>query len=376
MSTEPVSSLLARQYLEPGHWGAVEAKIWKQNKALAAPIIPVEELTEVAISTCMFALARALGDLTHELELDRPIYWCVTRAKVVNAMIAGYRCPDMYCVVISEGMINTVFYFTAAMMASEQLSAYLADGSPPVELQQPSARPRRDAWKKIADEADENHSRDSVSRAFPISFLAMYFLMAHEVGHMAGGHLPLFANGFAVEANGESNSGKAENRALERDADGLAAGATVWLMGNEVFREDWKDILKDRDAAFRYFFVTAYILFSIMDLFGPEDPFGEERTHPPAMVRIATMSYFLAGAFSQLGVFGFDEILDIGRAAIAAVEIAVMDLGGGMMEHDEAHRLHAEVGKHLEEHATEWKGLEARLDRRHLDKYYWSRALR
>lgn len=376
MSKEATLAIIARQYLPIHHWGPVESKILTQNRALAAPIIPADELMDATISSGLLALSEAIGNLTHQLELDRPVYWCVSRAKVVNAMIAGYRSPDMYVVVVGEGMLNAVFYFCAAIMTSEPLARFLAENVDPVDEMKSAERSRREAWAKISDEADDRSTRESVGRAFPIHFLAMHFLMAHEVAHLAGGHLPLFAGAFTAEADGTGRPDKAENRALERDADALAAGATMYLLGNPEFALSWSDYLTDREAGLRYFLTTAYVLYSVMDLFGPEDPFAEERTHPPAMVRVSTTTTMLARLLDQYGGFKKDESWEIGRRAVRAVEIAVMELGGGMMAPDEAERLEAVAQQNLIEHAQLWPGLKARMDRRHLEKYWWSQPLR
>lgn len=322
------------------------------------------------------ALSAAIGNLTHGLDLDRPVYWCVTRAKVVNAMIAGYRSPGMYVVVVGEGMLSAVFYFCAAIMASEPLARFLSDNLDPVDEMKPAERSRREAWTKIMTEADERFTGVTVSRAFPIYFLAMHFLMAHEIGHLVGGHLPLFAGGFTAEVDGSGRPDKAENRALERDADALAAAATTYLLGNADFAASWADYLTDREAGLRYFFTALYILYSVMDLFGPEDPFAEERTHPPAMVRASVTTAMLTIVLHLYEGFTRDESWEVARRSIRAVEIAVMELGGGMMTEDEVDRFAADGDQNLRDHLRLWPGLKARLNRSHLDKYHWSQPLR
>jgi hypothetical protein len=112
--------------------------------------------------------------------------------------------------------------FCAAIMASEPLARFLAENVDPVDEMKPAERSRREAWAKISEQADDRLTAESVGRAFPINFLAMHFLMAHEVAHLAGGHLPLFAGAFTAEADGTGRPNKAENRVLERDADVLA----------------------------------------------------------------------------------------------------------------------------------------------------------
>lgn len=376
MSKEAALATITRQYLPVRYWGPVESKVLKQNKALAAPIIPADELMDATISSGLLALSAAIGNLTHQLELDSPIYWCVTRAKVVNAMIAGYRSPDMYVVVVGEGMLSAIFHFCAAIIASEPLARFLAENLDPVDEMKPAERSRREAWAKIAEQADNHSTYESVERAFPINFLALHFLMAHEVAHLAGGHLPLFAGAFTAEADGTGGPDKRENRTLERDADALAAGATIYLLGDPEFARGWSAYLTDREARLRYFLTSVYILYSVMDLFGPTDPFAEERTHPPAMVRVSVTTTMLALLLEEYGSFKKEEAWEVGRRAVRAVEIAVMELGGGMMTRNEVERLEAVAEQNLLEHANVWPRLVARMDRRHLEKYVWSHPLR
>ena len=374
--SEVAVQTIARQYLPKRHWGAVEAKILRQSPGLAAPILAADELVGQTFASGLLAMSAAIGNLTHQLALDRPVYWCVTRAEVVNAMIAGYRTPDMYCVVIGVGAINALSRFTLALAASEPLVEFLADGTDPVDNMQPPDRSRRDAWRYLAGGAEETMTPATVERAFPLLFLACYFLMAHEAGHLSGGHLALFAGDFAVEAGGMGHPDKQESRALERDADALAGAATVYLLGNPEFEKGWETILKDREAGLRHFFAASYILFSIMDLLGPEDALGQDRTHPPAMVRVSTMAVMLSLSLGQYGAFTAEEIWELGRRSVRAVELAALELGGGIMAPKEAAALQAVVDRNLAEHMEVWAGLQARLDRTHLDKYYWAQPLK
>ena len=368
--------LISRLYLPQQHWAAVESKILRQNKALAAPIVPADQLRQVAVSPSLLGLSDAIGNLTHQLVLDRPIFWCITRARVVNAMIAGYRSPDMYCVVIAEGALDTILNFCAAIMASEPLFWFLSEGTDPVDEMKPPKRSRREAWMHISAEADSRMTDDNMVRSFLLTYIASHYLMAHEIGHLAGGHLPLYTGNFTAEADGSGRPSLAESRALERDADALAAGATSYLLASPDFVAGWADVLKERQAGMRYFLTTAYIFFSVMDLFGPEDPFAIERTHPPALVRVGVMSTMVSLLLDNFGGYTKDEAWELARRSIRAVEIAVMELGGGMMTAEEVALLDADLERNLREHADAWPTLSARLDRGHLEKYWWSQGLR
>lgn len=66
--------MISRLYLPQQHWAAVESKILHKNKALAAPIVPADQLRQVAVWSSLLALSDAIGNLMHQLMLDRPIY--------------------------------------------------------------------------------------------------------------------------------------------------------------------------------------------------------------------------------------------------------------------------------------------------------------
>lgn len=121
-------------------------------------------------------------------------------------------------------------------------------------------------------------------------------------------------------------------------------------MGNPGFAASWRGIFDDREAALRYFPTTTYIIYSVMDLFGPEDPFGEERKHPPALVRVGITVTMLSPLLDKFGGYTKDEAWELARRSMRAVEIAVMELGGCLMTPEEVALLDAEVERNLKGH--------------------------
>lgn len=371
---------VARQYLPTQHYGAVEHRILRQNPGLAAPILAPDELSDAAFASALWGLTEALGNLTHQLDLDRPVYWCVTRSRSVNAMVARYTDPDMYCVVVGIGAINAITWFSLAAMESDALASFLQENTDPVDSMATPARSRRDAWRQLAGNVEEARLPTTVARAAPLMFLACHFLMAHEINHIAGGHLDLYSGAFTAEAGSDNRLDRAVSRTLERDADALAAAATLYLLGHPEFLDQWAEVFvghdATRDASMRRFFTASYILFSIMDLLGPEDALGQDRTHPPALVRISTMGVMLTLNLEAFGTISADDAFGIAQRALRAVEIAVFDLAGGIMPEEQALALQGEVQRNLEEHSATWRVMSGRLDRRHLLHYAWSAHLR
>lgn len=370
----------ARHYLPTQHYGAVEYRILCQNPSLAAPILAPNELSSEAFASALWGLTEALGNLTHQLDLDRQVYWCVTRSPSVNAMVARYSDPDLYCVVIGIGAINAITWFSLAAMESDALALFLSEDIDPVDSMAAPGCSRREAWRQLAGKVEGTRLTSTVARAAPLMFLACHFLMAHEVCHIAGGHLALYNGAFTAEDGGRNGLERAVSRTLERDADALAASATLYLLLHPDFLDQWAKVFVGYDAnwnaSLRQFFTASYVLFSIMDLLGPDDAIGQDRTHPPALVRISTMSIMLAFNLEAFGEISAEEAFGVARRALQAVEIAVFDLAGGIMAEDEALALQSEVQRGLEEHSATWRSMGSFLDRRHLLHYAWSVPLR
>ncbi len=286
-------------------------------------------------------------------------------------MISDYRSPDMYCVVVSEAVFELYYATVSAFMTHASLRAFLEDGMPPEDDMRFGSRTRREAMSSILSRSADIATPGSIRVASLPCHLAIYFLMAHEIGHLALDHLPLFTTGHVSEVGGSELRNQAESRAVERDADAFAAMATTYLLGTDV----WTELVGGREAGLRYFFVATYLLFSIMDLSGPEDPIGEQSTHPPAMVRVSTMAHMLTHTFEAYRSWSMEEAWDVARQCVRAVELATMALGDGMMSADEAKSLQAEVERSLDEHVALWPSLSARKNRFRLDIYFWARTL-
>jgi len=219
-------------------------------------------------------------------------------------------------------------------------------------------------------------TEDARRRTAAICFLLLYFLTAHEIGHLALGHLDRKAEGSMDEVsdNGES---KIASRAMEWDADSFAMNATVYLTGSEFRQQEvWRDMLPDTEASLRLLSVMTYVLFTLMDSMGPQDRPAEDRTHPRPLVRVGLATFNLAAVMSGFGSVDGSVVMDTNRAAIRAVEIALHELAGGVMERALATQLGEELDVEAERLVATLGGeLWTQLDRSRLNDLYFARAL-
>jgi hypothetical protein len=167
-----------------------------------------------------------------------------------------------------------------------------------------------------------------------------------------------------------------ESRALEWDADMFAAASTIWWTGAPSVREDWATVLSDKSAGLRLFFVAAYAFFSVMDRISNSSTPDELRTHPRPMVRITLMVLGAAAVLQSLGGFTFDQASDEARAAIRAVEIALNELAGGMMDQEEAAALQQSLDAAVEEGTAVLTAMIKTLPRHRLSELFWATSLR
>lgn len=140
-------------------------------------------------------------------------------------------------------------------------------------------------------------------------------------------------------------------------------------------REDWKEVLTDKPAGLRLFFVGAYVFFSVMDRISASSTPDLLRTHPRPLVRITLLMAGAAHVLQALGGFTADEAQEEARAAIRAVEIALNELEGGMMSSQEATTLQQSLDVAVEEGTTTLAKLIPELSRHRLSGLFWASSL-
>lgn len=367
---------LTDTYLPIERYAPVEALILKEAPAFAGPFLDPQDIeASLPLRLIGAPIDGCIRNLTHNFP-DGPTYWVLIRTAVPNAMIAKFS--TFHCVVIGMPLPLAVIQLATNLLRWEPLRRYLLEGVAPPREQAPMRVTRAQAVDRlIARPAAWDDETGAL--ASTLNFLTLYFLTSHELGHLALGHLDRTgAKGGFIE---ESPAGAAdleaarESRALEWDADIFAAAATIWWTGVPSVRDDWKEVLADKPAGLRLFFVGTYVFFSVMDRISTSSTPAPLRTHPLPMVRITLMMMGAAHVLQSLGGFTADEAQEEARAAIRAVEIALNELEGGMMSSLEAITLQQSLDVAVEEGTTTLAKLIPELSRHRLSGLFWAGSL-
>lgn len=368
--------LLTDTYLPHERYGAVEALIMKEAPGFAGPFLEPEDIeASLPLRLIGAPVDGCIRNLTHDFS-DGPTYWVLIRTAVPNAMIAKFGA--FQCIVIGMALPLAVVRLATNLLRWEPLRRYLLEGlAPPVE-RAPMLVTRSEAVDRLIDRAAA-WDGETGTLASTLNFMTVYLLTAHEIGHLALGHLDRAGvrGGFIEESPAAATdlTEARESRALEWDADIFAAAATIWWTGVPGVREDWKEVLTDKPAGLRLFFVGAYVFFSVMDRVSKSATPDPLRSHPAPMVRITLMMLGAAHVLQLLGGFTADEAQDEARAAIRAVEIALNELEGGMMNRTEAAALQDALDLAVEESTITLTNLIPRLSRHRLSGLFWARNL-
>lgn len=360
-------------YLPSHRLGAVEALLLKKGGSLLAPIYTADEIeASTALQLCASPIDFCIRNLTHRFP-DGPTYFAITKASAVNAMIA--RFPGFQCVVIAQGVHIRTSVLLVSLLTHAPLQNFIQGGVEPDEPVTAPTRSREEALNHLSEHAGQITDQTR-SLTASLMFLLLYLLTAHEIGHLALGHLDRRSDGNMDEVE-EVNESKAESRAQEWDADGFAFAATLYLTGSE-FRllPVWRDLIPDTHAALRVISVVAYALFTVMDSMGPQDRLPEQRTHPRPLVRVGLATLTLTALMHDFGSVTGDVVMDTSQAAIRAVEITLHDLAGGVMERDLATQLGDELESEMHRLISVLRDdLWPLLDRSRLSDLYWARGL-
>lgn len=369
-----MDDLVTDTYLPPEHLGAVEARLLQDGGSLVGPIYSADEInTSLPLRLCASPIDASIRFLTARYP-DGPTYFAITNANAVNAMIARFE--GFQCIVVAQGVHIRASVLLASLLAHEPLRAFLDGGQAPAEPTSEPLRSREEALVHLIEEQAFPIDDEVRSLTASLTFFLLYVLTAHELGHLALGHLHARSSG-KMEEEGPGEESPAESRALEWDADGFALAGALYLTGSEFrTRPGWRDLLKDEEAGFRLVSVVAYVLFTLMDSMGPQDRPREERTHPRPLVRMGLATLTLMMLMEQSGSVSGQQMLEQSRAAIRAVEITLHELGGGVMEPALAQHLGDELDKEVQQLASVLDELWPKLDRSRLDGLYWARGLK
>ena len=359
-------------YLPVEHWGAVETRILRRAPSLVGRILEPNEIEDLlSLRLCAAPIDHCIRNLTHRFR-DGPTWYAITDAPYANAVVARFE--NFQCIVVSQAFHVTASLLFVRLLAWPPLREFVRNGAEPPEPTSPPSRGRVEAVVQLlADDGEFDGEARELTAAF--CYLLLYLLTAHEIGHLALGHLDLCDNGQMVEVD-SNPAEKAQSRAMEWDADGFAIAATQWLAGSE-FREvgSWPQLLSDNSANLRVVCTTAYVLFTLMDALSPQDRPTETRTHPRPLVRAGLAAHTLTRLVHVWGAVDGSEVISTMRQVSRSIEFAILETAGGVMEAPLANELGIALGVEIDSLGPIYNALIPQLDRSRLDGVFWAKAL-
>lgn len=362
-------------YLPEQCYGLIETYLQRSGGSLIAPILSeVDVQADRAHNIWANSVDVCIRNITHRFP-DGPTYFCLVGSKVPTAMIIKFA--YLQCIVISSALPDAVLGLALKMCTSSALRDYIDSGTKPGEARPPFPRSRKEALEYVFQtDRDISHS---VQEATLVLYISAYFLSAHELGHLALGHLEKLGSTKAAIIENEpiDTSDPVLSRTMEWDADIFAGAATNWYIGQlgPLGDPGWGKIFSSAEKNLRIFSITAYSLFTIMDLVVPEATDQAKRTHPAPLVRVGLMNAALAVVIGNWGVLSRDQVLDEAREAIRCFEIALHEIGGGNMSRPEAEALQRQAEADLEEVGATFQRIEEQLDRSRLSDLFFARWL-
>ncbi|MBB3348325.1 hypothetical protein [Sphingomonas sp. BK069] len=364
-------------YLPQELQGIVESCIVQKRPALAAPILDFASVINDAFhQPAVTGIDLAMLDLVHQGSIDLPVYYCVSAAPAVNAMVARFQ--SFYCIVISEGLYGHIYPIAAGLLSHEPLRTFLAGGKEPHDDNGSPGRTRRDAFAWLHAHGATAAGPEALQLCRYYVEVIIYFVVAHEIGHIVGGHLGSRSLDASLITEADALTGEAADgkRALEIDADMFASLATAMFIGRRGSSQLWSELDINPTTGMRLLFGAAYILFSVMDLFGPEDALARrQKGHPAPLIRMHILGLVVANTVAQLSRFNRESIWDQGVHAVRAVEIALYEMAGGIMEDPQALAYEEAANVIWEEHIRRWPEVVTTLDRSRRSSYPWAATL-
>ncbi len=362
-------------YLPANLFGVVKTKLAERNPSLRGRLLSFDEVLEDSLHRPAFtSIDLTLLFLVHGADLDKPVYYCIFDTPLMNASVASFT--NFYCIIYYSGLYQQLYPILGGLLSHEPLQKFLLTGLDPVDDRSMPRITRRDAYGALRSTDAKLVTKPALDLTFLLAQLMVGIVTCHELGHLVGGHLTGRATERYMTEAPIQNDANGRKRALEIDADIFAALAAALLATRLGATAAWAAIALDQDKTMRFLFVAAYIMFSAMDYFGPEDPLVTRKAHPAPLIRVHiigltvsnTLIHMVAGAERE-------RIWDQAVTSVRAVEIAMLDTVGGAMMPDEAVCYEAAADALWLEHIQRWPKIKSTLDRSRREVFPWAALL-
>lgn len=303
----------------------------------------------------------------------RPLHIAFVRSEEVNACVKEGKDADY--ILITIGTVGKIYGTMFGMLSTPSFlprignsdredapNSALVDGFPPMPLQGADGN----ISAKFYLPADQTR----VTFAMQLSSMALHFLLYHEIGHIAAGHLELRKNQGFPTAISEFGTAASQDAALppfhvlECDADAFAVHiesfvdlhAELDLLWKETYR---LEAVSGRDTGFIAHAAAISILFRMLGHDGYAPELLDAKSHPHPAVRssltIARSMSLAVGA----GRFAMHEFQRLARDSIfhveetwAALGLPGQQLGESSTWSENVLRLSTELGSEYERWKT------------------------
>jgi len=332
-------------YIPEAELSKIETELDKKP-ALRRPIYTVEEIggDKFLCQVCNVVFD-CIGSITAKFP-DGPTYFALSSSEVPAALIAKFG--GFQCIVVSHSAVRLCHDFAKIVFQDDDLIQFVISGRDVEDRFEPITRTRKEAVSAILSKGREDTDR-ACEWADLLASLASYFIVAHEIGHLACDHFSDRDSLSIVENDNVAGDMAVARRADEWQADSFAVIATLYqhirIMEGESRPRDTR--FPDRLSAYRFSLILAYIIFTVMDLENSGDIDYSKNSHPAPLARAGLTAVSLMQSSLYTTTIDQPQALELARLAFKAIEICIGRAGGGMLTAEEIERYGGEAEESL-----------------------------
>lgn len=332
-------------YIPDAKLGEVETEL-ATKPFLRFPIYTVDDIDgDSFLYQVSITVASCIKAITGEFP-DGPTYFALSSSEAPSALIAKFK--DYQCIVISHSTIRLCHKFAKTLFQDDDMKNFVISGREVVDRLEPTTRTRKEAVSFIlsGDLGDDNQA---LEWADLFVFFSSYFIVAHEIGHLACDHFSGRNSLSISESDGAPDDELIARRADEWQADSFAAIATIYqhirLLEGKSTPLDPR--FPDRLSAYRFSIVLIYCVFTIMDLNNKSDVDYSRNSHPAPLARAGLTAVSLMISSSYTTTLNQPQAHELVRSAFKAVEVCIGRFGSGMLTAEDIERYGGEAADSL-----------------------------
>lgn len=321
-------------YLPGEKFAQVEHELEKDG--IGGRIYKIDELTNFAVNPAAAraqwaqATGWAILNGCRMLGVNSPIYFCVLRSNVRNAMAIGFE--DWSCIVVSDGLAAQMFFLISELSFSQYFVEYRSEHTKFQSAFKYPLMPRSVTMKHLAESRSNNNTQGALIKT--LTWVGVNFIANHELAHIVNGHLGSgLVGSMLTEDRQVAEPDELQiNRTIEYDADSLGIQLTLHYFLDWVGRagESTEFLKGELDLVHTIFAGVDMAMCAIEAIqHYPLEDF-HSYTHPPAIFRLWGVSSVVQNACRLLrarGLFSLSDsiIYDALDHVTRAIEWAIAD---------------------------------------------------